>query len=177
MENKFKAIDPTELGNAIEMIGNDWTIISALDEDKESGASGMTASWGALGVLWKKPVCICFIRPQRHTFELAEKQGRMAFNFFASGEKRDTLAYFGKASGRDTDKFKDMDLTALFCELDGERVPYIAEAETVIFGKKLYADDIKKASFLDPALLSNYPADDFHRVYVCEIERVIKKVK
>ena len=46
----------------------------------------------------------------------------------------------------------------------------------VLLCKKLYADDLKKACFLDPSLLSNYAADDFHRVYICEIERVLCKI-
>lgn len=174
MENNFKSILPSELGNAIEMIGKEWMIILADDESKPTGASGMTASWGCLGVLWKKPVCICFIRPQRHTYGLANAAERISFNFFGDGEKyREALGYFGKASGRDTDKIADMGMSV---ERSGEHgVPFIAEAKTVLVGKKLYEGMIEKSGFLDSALLKNYPTDDFHKVYVCEIEEVLVK--
>ena len=34
---------------------------------------------------------------------------------------------------------------------------------------------MEKQHFLEDALLKNYPADDFHRVYVLEIEAVYEK--
>ena len=174
MSNKLKNIAPEELFNAVKMIGKEWMIICAADPEKETGASGMTASWGCLGVLWGKPVCVCFIRPQRHTFGLAENEDRMSFNFFGNGEEyREALKYFGTKSGRDTDKTKDMGLTIDKKEIGGEAVPYFSESKTVLFGRKLYADDLKKANFIDKSLFSHYPNDDFHRVYVCEIEEAI----
>ena len=39
--------------------------------------------------------------------------------------------------------------------------------------RKLYADDIKKASFIDTDMLKHYEANDFHRVYICEIEQAL----
>ena len=41
--------------------------------------------------------------------------------------------------------------------------------------RKLYADDIKECAFVDPALLSNYSAKDYHKMYIVEIEGIIKK--
>ena len=43
----------------------------------------------------------------------------------------------------------------------------------VLFCRKIYEDEIKKANFLDPTLLKNYPKDDFHTVYICRIEKVL----
>ena len=43
-------------------------------------------------------------------------------------------------------------------------------------GKPL-SSDLKKACFLCPSLLDNYKADDFHRVYVVEIEEILEKDK
>ena len=33
----------------------------------------MTASWGGMGVLWDKKICVCFVRPTRYTYEFMEK--------------------------------------------------------------------------------------------------------
>ena len=41
--------------------------------------------------------------------------------------------------------------------------------------RKLYADDLKESAFVDPALLSNYSAKDYHTMYIVEIEGIIKK--
>ena len=158
----FREISPEELGNAFKMIGKEWMLICAPDE--KWGVSGMTASWGCFGVLWNKPVCVCFIRPQRHTYSLVEESEYVTLNFFGDGHRRE-LGYFGRASGRDTDKAADMEMGTA----GGER-PYFTDAKTVLFCRKLYVDDLKKDKFIDKEMLSHYPLDDFHRVYVCEIE-------
>ena len=163
----FKEISPYELENAMKLIGKDWMLITARDGEK---VNAMTASWGALGVLWNKCVCVSFIRPQRHTFGLVEGEDRLSFAFLGE-EHRDALRLCGRESGRDCDKLA---LAGLHSELVGG-VPVISEARLVLVCKKLYADDLKKECFIDPALLSNYAANDFHRMYVCEIEKAYIK--
>ena len=166
MQN-YKEIHPEQIDRILTRIGKEWMLISAADGEK---SNTMTASWGCMGVLWNKPVAICFIRPQRYTCEFTEKSDRLSLAFFDGGY-RDALTVCGRTSGRDGDKFVRAGLTEAY--EDG--VPYPAEASLVLLCKKLYADDLKKSCFLDPALLSNYAADDFHRVYICEIERVLCK--
>ncbi len=166
----FEEISAYETENAAKLIGKDWMLITA--KDKEKGrVNAMTASWGCMGVLWNKPVCVCFVRPQRHTYELTEKEERFSFAFLPP-DRRDALKLCGSKSGRDIDKLKETGLTT--AEADG--VPVIQEAELILVCRKLYADDLKKNNFLDEALLAHYPAEDFHRVYVCEIEKVLKRI-
>ena len=50
-------------------------------------------------------------------------------------------------------------------------VPVIGESSLVLICRKLYVDDLKESAFVDRALLSNYAAKDYHRVYICEIEQ------
>ncbi len=162
--SRFLPIAPEALENAVKLIGSDWMLITTKDEENDR-ANAMTASWGCLGVLWNKPVCVCFVRPQRHTFGLLERSERFSVAFV--GEKyREALKLCGRTSGRDGDKLAEAGLSTT--ELDG--VPAIAEARLVLVCRKLYADDLKKECFLDERLLSNYPADDFHRMYVSVIE-------
>ena len=77
----------------------------------------------------------------------------------------------GRLSGRDLDKIEKTGLTPI--TLDG--VMTLDEAKLVLKVRKLYEDVIKKEGFLEEALLKNYPTDDFHTVYVCEIEKVYIK--
>ncbi len=168
--NDFRAIAPTELDNAIKMIGKDWMLITVNDE-KNNKVNGMTASWGALGVLWNKNICICFVRPQRYTYELLGENGELSIAFLGEAH-REALKLCGRVSGREHDKLKECGLTTL--TLDG--VPCVAEAEVVLTCKKLYEDDLRESSFLDKALLANYPISDYHRVYVCEIKQAYKKI-
>ncbi len=165
---QFKEITPQEIDRILTRIGKEWMLISASDGER---SNTMTASWGCMGVLWNQPVAICFIRPQRYTYTITENTDRLSLAFFDGGY-RDALTLCGRTSGRDGDKFERAGLTELSSE---EGIPYPAEASLVLLCRKLYADDLKKVCFLDPALLSNYADDDFHRVYICEIERVLCK--
>lgn len=153
--------------NPFEMIGKDWMLISAGDKDKYNT---MTASWGGVGVLWNKNVVFAFVRPQRFTYEFLNNNDYFSLSFFCE-EYREALAYCGKYSGRDVDKAKECNLTANF----DEATPYFEEADTVIICKKLYIQDMNKDCFLDKDLLKNYSGDDYHRVFVGEIVKVLKK--
>ena len=142
----FDEVDPAELENSFNLIGKDWTLICTNDGEK---ANAMTASWGCFGVLWRKNICMFFLRPQRYTYSLLEKEDLVSLNFF-SEQYKDKLRYFGTKSGRDTDKFADTDMS--YSKLpDG--TPYVKEANIVLCCRKLYTDDIKKANFVDTSLL------------------------
>lgn len=165
----FVKIDARELDNAVKAIGSDWMLITA--EDKENGrVNAMTASWGAMGVLWNKNICICFVRPERHTYSLLCENKELSIAFM-SEEYRDVHKVCGKESGRDTHKLAKCGLAV--CSMDG--VPVIAEAETALVCRVLYEDDIREACFLDKALLKNYENGGYHRFYVCEIKEAYRK--
>ena len=164
----FREISPYEINdNTFKMIDKDWMLITAA---KDGVPNSMTASWGCLGILWNKPIAVCFVRPQRYTYEFCEAADTLSLSFFDPAW-RDALKLCGTKSGRDTDKYAATGLTPVF----DQKTPYLAQARTVLLCKKLYTDDLKKQNFLDPALLKNYPIDDFHRVYICEITKVLVK--
>jgi flavin reductase (DIM6/NTAB) family NADH-FMN oxidoreductase RutF len=142
-------------------------LITARDGEK---VNAMTASWGCLGVLWNRPIAVCFIRPQRHTFGLAEEQDRLSLAFFGQN-RRDALSLCGTKSGRDCDKISEAGFTAS----DADGVPVINEAQILVIGRKLYADYIKEDCFIDNKMLDFYKEKDFHKAYVLEIEKVLVK--
>jgi flavin reductase (DIM6/NTAB) family NADH-FMN oxidoreductase RutF len=164
-----REISPYELENAMKLIGKTWMLITAKDEEN-GRVNAMTASWGAMGVLWNKPVCVAFIRPQRHTYSLVEKEDRLSFAFLGE-ENRSALAFCGRESGRNCDKLAATGLSTV--EIDG--VACIKEAKLLLVCKKLYAQDLGEDCFIDKELLSNYTAKDYHRMYVCEIEKAYVK--
>ena len=77
--NRFETISPSEIDRILDRIGKDWMLISASDGTR---TNTMTASWGCMGVLWNKPVAVCFIRPQRYTYEIVESTDRLTLSFF-----------------------------------------------------------------------------------------------
>ena len=164
---KGKEIAPDEWEkNLFSAIGKDWMLITAADE--AGRINTMTASWGCFGVLWNKPVAICFIRPQRYTLPFVERAERFTMTFLREGY-RDALTVCGTKSGRDCDKIAEAGL---------HPVPFAGsftfeEAQTVIVGRKLYAGDLKSEGFLDPTIPAvHYKRNDFHRIFVAEIERI-----
>lgn len=149
-----------------ELFDDRWALLSAGDTN---AYNMMTISWGTLGELWNKEVCTVFVRPQRYTYEFTEKGDCFTVSFFGE-EMKKALSICGSKSGRDIDKVKETGLTPFF---DGDYIAY-EEAEIVICCKKLYAQNLEEDCFVDKSIVdAAYSQKDFHRMYVCEIEKVL----
>lgn len=157
-------IDPRKIDrNAIELIGKQWMLVTA---GNMGSFNTMTASWGALGELWHKPVAFVFIRPQRHTYGFVEDNDMMTLSFFGE-QYRDALKICGTKSGRDYDKVAETGLTPF--ETESGTVGF-KEAELLLECRKLYAETLTEGNFIVKELAEkNYAAGDFHKMYVVEI--------
>lgn len=165
----FKTIKPSDFNeNAIEIIGEEWMLITAGGKDHYNT---MTAAWGGIGFLWKKPMATIFIRPQRYTYEFVEKYDNFTLTFFGK-EYRKMLQFCGTKSGRNFDKAKETGLIPLVSDLGNI---YFDQARLVIECKKVYYDDIKPEFMLDPAIEKLYPARDYHRMYIGFITNIMIK--
>ena len=160
----LKQIELEQFTNVQKLIGKDWMLITAGDGDK---VNTMTASWGCLGELWHKPVAICFIRPQRYTYEFTEKSDTLSLSFF-DGEQRPALALCGKVSGRDMDKIRELGLDLE----EGETVdvPGIRQLPLTLECKVLYQQD-QVLSAIEEGCRNRYYAagtpneNDYHTAY------------
>ena len=94
---------------------------------------------------------------------------------FLGSKYEKEIEYIGRHSGRDVDKYKETGLTPV---IDGDSA-YIAEADTVIFCKKMYTSkvDIECAANYMKETLKNdmYPNNDNHYMIYGEITKVLKK--
>lgn len=168
-EPLFKEINPAEIsGNTFQMIDKQWFLITAGTIRK---CNTMTASWGAFGILWNKPVVFCFVRPHRFTYQFMESSEMFTLSFLDS-KYRSKLNFCGKHSGRDIDKIAHTGLTPIETPLGSI---YFEQAELVMECRKLYFSDLDPSHFLDQAILKNYPINDFHRLYIGEIINCLKK--
>ena len=165
----FERIDPKSLDqNVFSLIGDQWMLLTAGTGEK---CNTMTASWGGLGVLWGKPVATVYIRPQRYTLEFVEREEKFTMAFFGE-EYRKALALCGSKSGRDIDKVKECGFTVEMA--DG--APYFAQADLVLVCRKAYWQDMDPTHFLDGEIDGKwYPEKDYHRIFIGEIETVLKK--
>jgi len=125
----------------------------------------MTASWGGLGVLWDKHVAFCFVRPSRYTFEFMEDNRSFSLSFFSEDYRR-VLEYCGSHSGRHVNKIERSGITPVEGSIGDV---YFDEARLVIECRKLYAQEMDPADFLDDGIAKLYPARDYHRIYFGEI--------
>ncbi|MEI8201963.1 MAG: flavin reductase [Bacteroidota bacterium] len=168
MNTNFNPIKPEQITeNPFVLLNDDWMLITAGTPDK---FNTMTASWGGMGVLWNKRVVYIFIRPPRYTYDFVENSSIFTLSFF-NNDYRKALRICGETSGRDTDKIKATGLTPLFSN------DYIAfeEAKLIFQCRKIYFNDILSENFLDPKIQPHYPNNDYHRMYVGEIEQVLTK--
>lgn len=166
--NKFIEVSPAELNdNIFQKIGKDWMLVSA---GQAGNFNTMTASWGGMGVLWNINVSFAFVRPSRFTYEFIEREKYFSLSFLGEGNRR-ALQFCGSHSGRDTDKIAQTGLTPIF----DAQAPYYDECSLALICRKIYFQDIEPKSFLDPAISGNYRQEDYHRLYVGEILKVIKR--
>lgn len=165
----FQEISPYELkDNAFTMIGRDWLLVAA---SKDGKSNAMTASWGGVGVMWGKPVVYVVVRPQRYTKTFLDSAERFSVSVFPE-ELRSMMNYMGTVSGRDEDKIAKSGLT----QRQGDGAPVFEESRLALVCRKLFAQPMEEASFLDKAVTERwYPEKDFHTLYIAEIEKVLVK--
>lgn len=165
----FAPIKPEDIrDNVFKLIGSDWMLITAGTRDF---FNMMTASWGGLGVLWNRNIAICFIRPQRYTYDFMERSEYFTLSFFGE-DYREALNLCGSKSGRQVDKAAAAGFTAVAGETGAV---YFAEARLVLECRKIYFQDLEPTHFLDSTIHKHYPSRDYHRMYLGEILRCLAK--
>ncbi len=152
--------------NAFDLFGN-WGLVVAGDEN---GYDAMTIGWGTMGRIWNKDIVTIYVRPHRYTREFIDKSENFSLCFFEE-KYRETLAYFGTKSGREEDKAKACGFTPVF----ENGCPHFEEARLVIECRKLSVHEMDPSGFIDESLHQFYPDNDYHRVYVGEITRLLAK--
>ncbi len=165
----FTVITPEEISeNIFKLIGKDWALVTAGNEEK---SNTMTVSWGGAGIMWGKPVAFTFIRPQRYTMEFLQREDGFSMSFFEE-DYRKALSFCGSKSGRDYDKAKETGLTTVFTE---EGIPYFEEAKLVLVCKKMYAQDLNGESVIDNESVDKWYNNDYHKMFISEITKVLVK--
>jgi len=159
-----------EFNDIFNLISKQWMLIACKNKVNNK-INMMTASWGGFGVLWHKNVTFSFVRPQRYTYELLEKNNYYTLNFLPE-KYREVLNFCGKNSGKNIDKIQVTKLT----EIENGNYNYFQESELVICCKKLYSQLFKHENFHENKIIETwYPEKDFHKVYIGEIIKIFKK--
>jgi flavin reductase (DIM6/NTAB) family NADH-FMN oxidoreductase RutF len=126
----------------------------------------MTIGWGAIGTMWSVPFAFVAVRHSRYTYQFMEKYDTFTVAAFP-GQYHQALSLLGSRSGRDGDKISAAGLTP---EASNQvAAPSFKEAELVLECRKMYADDLNPAHFLDESIYKQYPKRDYHCIYYGEI--------
>ena len=169
MNQEFKEVSIESLNlNPFTKIGKQWMLITSGNTDSWNT---MTASWGGLGVIWRKNVSYVFVRYSRYTYEFMEKNSTFTLSFFPE-EYRKALTFCGSKSGRDVNKASETGLSPF---ASSQSTVSFNQAELIFVCKKLYAGGINPEDFIDPSVNDNYKTKDYHKMYIGEIVKVLSK--
>jgi flavin reductase (DIM6/NTAB) family NADH-FMN oxidoreductase RutF len=126
----------------------------------------MTIGWATVGIVWQRPVFMVAVRDSRHTFGILERSDNFTVSIPAGEDLRKAVMFCGTKSGRDLDKFKECGLHTQ----PAQRVatPIIRLAGTHYECRIVFKSAMNPA-YMDPALATLYPAEDYHTLYFGEI--------
>lgn len=162
----YKQLSPDKIpGNIIKMLNEDWMLITAGTDAK---FNMMTASWGGLGVLYGKPMAVCFINPARYTYQLMETNETYTLTFYTEAY-REALRYCGSNSGRDKDKVKGSGLTPVTTP-SGSKA--FSEAWLIIECRKLVGQSLRHEALFDEKVKNDWAGKQLHKMYIGEIINV-----
>ena len=163
----MKEISVNDLSfNPWNKIGKEWFLLTSGDEN---GYNTMTASWGFMGIMWRKNTFTTVVRPTRYTYEFIEKNELFTVSFFDE-EYRPALNFCGANSGRDCNKAEKTGLTPKFT--DGTTT--FEEASLVLVCRKIYAQDMDVSLLADDIKPIN-GSDPIHKQYIGEILKAYVK--
>lgn len=158
-------IDYTKVfAETMEQLGGNGLLL--VSKGKDNKPNIMTIGWGTIGIIWGRPIFIALVRPSRHTYSRIEEIEEFTVNV-PTKELAEAASYCGTASGKDHDKFKEMNLTAI--DVKEGQVPIIEECPINYACKSLHKNDLIPDLVDAEVKKRYYPKGDFHRVYFGEI--------
>jgi len=109
-EDIFARIAPEEIQDDVfTLTGKIFPVVTVGAPD---ACNSMVASGGGMGLLFRKPATWCVFPSNRYTLELIEKIQAYTLSYFPD-EHRERFLFLGTKSGRDSDKMKEAELTAI----------------------------------------------------------------
>ena len=138
-------------------------LLTSIGEDGKSNA--MTIGWGLYGWFYHEhPVAVVAVRPDRHTFRLLDEVPEFVL-CVPTDEISDAVAFCGRESGRDCDKFKETGLTTV----PSVRVRPVSIAECPVHVEcRIYHKQRPPHFILTPEHREK-PLEQQHTIYFAEV--------
>ncbi len=133
----------------------------------------MTIGWANIGYIWSKPILMVAVRKSRYTYNLIEKSNDFTVSVPFSGKMVEELKFCGSKSGRDFDKFDELNLK----KIDGKNVnsPLIKNCDIHYECQIVYKQDMKSNNLINSYKNNHYKNGDYHTLYFGEILNCLKE--
>jgi flavin reductase (DIM6/NTAB) family NADH-FMN oxidoreductase RutF len=166
---EFEKVDPFKFvkeTNEHLRGGGLFLVSGSLEAREKAEKNVMTIGWGFIGTMWAMPVFIVAVRHSRHTFKLMEDSKSWTV-CVPSKDMGKALEFCGEKSGRDVDKFKEMNFTPK----KGFAVdaPYIDECPVHYECAKVLVTDMKPGQLIPELEKQMYKTKDMHMIYFGEV--------
>jgi len=132
----------------------------------------MTITGLMMGQLWFKKTLEVYVHPTRYSYSIINKSNYFTVSFFPQPRCK-ALEIAGRLHGNQCDKTKETGLTPLF----DQNGVYFSEADIVFICRKIYHTDVEESLFDSKDVFNGYYRGNnvFHRIFIGEIEKVLKR--
>ena len=162
-EQLFREISPEEISdNVFTLVGKIYPVITVRTPEN---CNAMVASGGGMGVQFRKPTTWCIFPVNRYTLDLIKKEQAYTLSYFPD-EYREQYMLLGTKSGRDSNKMKEVELTAIETPLGNmafKEARLIIECKllqiTTVLADDFYTDEAKaylSEAYTDPGEVRQY---------------------
>lgn len=151
----------------ISQLGQGGAFLTVALGDK---VNTMTVGWTTLGRMWNKPICVVPVRFSRYTRQLIQEADSFTLSVPLDGNLREALAYCGSKSGRDVDKFRELDLK----QRPGTVVssPGIDGCDIIVECRVVHKQTLEPLNLAPEIKDKWYVDDDYHILFYGEVVKV-----
>lgn len=160
----YKEVKFTDISNELLQQLIRGAFLTVKDGDR---INTMTIGWGSLGYAWNKPILMVMVRKSRYTYDMIENTDEFTVSLPLKGQLRNELNICGTKSGRDMDKFSDLNIKSEKGQAVG--TPIISDCDLHIECKIVYKHDMDKDNLDEGIIKRAYAEEDYHTLYYGEI--------
>ena len=150
---------------------DEWALLTVGDKQE---FNMMTITGLMMGQLWIKKTLEVYIHPARYSYPIMNKSNYFTVSFFPEPRCK-ALEIAGRLHGNQCNKTKETGLTPQF----DQNGVYFSEADIVFICRKIYHTDVEGSLFDSKDVFNGYYKNStvFHRIFIGEIEKVLKRVR
>jgi len=164
-EELFTAIAPEEISdNVFTLVGKIFPVVTVGNKEHYNS---MTASGGGMVLMFRKPATMLLFPSNRYTLELIESEKTYTLSYFPD-EYKEQVMFLGSKSGRDSEKMKEVQLTAISTSsgnMSFEEARLIVECKLTQITTPSFPDDFYAQEAID-YMSEPYKDPGEHRKYV-----------